>query len=103
MSLHKLSAGGGVTYLLRHTCCGDVERAADTPLSAWERLVRSPFDNEMARSPGRPQFSLVVGTHYVVRGLFFGRGATMRKSRPLHVAVGGAVPVPGRAVGGDRR
>jgi conjugative relaxase-like TrwC/TraI family protein len=35
MSLHKLSAGGGVTYLLRHTCCGDVERAADTPLSAY--------------------------------------------------------------------
>jgi conjugative relaxase-like TrwC/TraI family protein len=35
MSLHKLSAGGGVDYLLRHTCCGDVERAADTPLSAY--------------------------------------------------------------------
>jgi conjugative relaxase-like TrwC/TraI family protein len=35
MSLHKLSAGGGATYLLRHTCCGDVERAADTPLSAY--------------------------------------------------------------------
>jgi len=35
MSLHKLSAGGGVTYLLRHTCCGDVERAAETPLSAY--------------------------------------------------------------------
>src|SRR5450755_4119147 len=35
MSLHKLSAGGGVTYLLRHTCCGDVERAAATPLSAY--------------------------------------------------------------------
>src|SRR5476649_710388 len=35
MSLHKLSAGGGVTYLLRHTCCGDMERAADTPLSAY--------------------------------------------------------------------
>src|SRR5665213_3053060 len=35
MSLHKLSAGGGVTYLLRHTCCGDVERAAAMPLSAY--------------------------------------------------------------------
>jgi conjugative relaxase-like TrwC/TraI family protein len=35
MSLHKLSAGGGVDYLLRHTCCGDVERAADIPLSAY--------------------------------------------------------------------
>ncbi|HEY5200001.1 MAG TPA: MobF family relaxase, partial [Acidothermaceae bacterium] len=35
MSLHKLSAGDGVNYLLRHTCCGDVERAADMPLSAY--------------------------------------------------------------------
>ena len=35
MSLHKLSAGGGVTYLLRHTCCGDVQRAAQMPLSAY--------------------------------------------------------------------
>ncbi len=35
MSLHKLSAGDGVTYLLRHTCCGDVKRAADLPLSAY--------------------------------------------------------------------
>jgi len=35
MSLHKLSACGRVDYLVRHTCCGDVERAADTPLSAY--------------------------------------------------------------------
>ena len=35
MSLHKLSAGGGATHPLRHTCCGDVERAANTPLSAY--------------------------------------------------------------------
>ncbi|MGH3260942.1 MAG: MobF family relaxase, partial [Trebonia sp.] len=35
MSLHKLSAGGGVDYLLRHTCCGDVDRAAETPLSSY--------------------------------------------------------------------
>jgi conjugative relaxase-like TrwC/TraI family protein len=42
MSLHKLSAGGGVTYLLRHTCCGDVERAADTPLSAYYTAAGYP-------------------------------------------------------------
>ncbi len=35
MSLHKLSAGGGVDYLLRHTCRGDVDRAAQMPLSAY--------------------------------------------------------------------
>ena len=42
MSLHKLSAGGGVTYLLRHTCCGDVERAAETPLSAYYTAAGYP-------------------------------------------------------------
>ena len=35
MSLHKLSAGGGVDYLLKHTCCGDAARDAATPLSAY--------------------------------------------------------------------
>src|SRR5665213_4176792 len=35
MSLHKLSAGGGVDYLLKHTCCGDASRDAATPLSAY--------------------------------------------------------------------
>jgi conjugative relaxase-like TrwC/TraI family protein len=35
MSLHKLSAGAGVDYLLKHTCCADVEREIDTPLSAY--------------------------------------------------------------------
>jgi hypothetical protein len=97
-------ADGGVTYLLlRHTCRGGVGRAADAPLRVWGRLVRSPFDNEMVRSPERPQFRLVVGTHCLVRGLFFGRGVTMRKSRQLHVTGGGPVPMPGRAVGGDGR
>ena len=99
MSSHKLSAGGGVTYLLGHTRCGPVERAAHTPSSPWERLVRSPFDNEMARSRERPQFSLVIGTHPLVRGLFFGRGAAMRNSRPQRVAV----LMPGRTDRGDGR
>jgi conjugative relaxase-like TrwC/TraI family protein len=35
MSLHRLSAGGGVDYLLKHTSCGDAERAADAPLSSY--------------------------------------------------------------------
>ena len=35
MSLHRLSAGAGYTYLLRHTACGDVQRAAATPLTAY--------------------------------------------------------------------
>ena len=35
MSLHRLSAGAGYQYLLRHTACGDVHRAASTPLTAY--------------------------------------------------------------------
>ena len=35
MSLHRLSAGAGYCYLLRHTACGDVQRASTTPLTAY--------------------------------------------------------------------
>ena len=35
MSLARLSAGAGYQYLLRHTACGDVERNASTPLTAY--------------------------------------------------------------------
>ena len=35
MSLHRLSACAGYQYLLRHTACGDVERDASTPLTAY--------------------------------------------------------------------
>jgi hypothetical protein len=35
MSLHKLSAGGGVDYLLKHISCGDAARVAATPLTSY--------------------------------------------------------------------
>ncbi|MCA0328457.1 MAG: relaxase domain-containing protein [Actinobacteria bacterium] len=35
MSLHRLSAGAGYRYLLRHTACGDVERDPSKPLTAY--------------------------------------------------------------------
>ena len=35
MSLHRLSAGAGYRYLLRHTACGDVQRDPATPLTAY--------------------------------------------------------------------
>ncbi len=35
MTIHRLSAGAGYRYLLRHTACGDLDRAADTPLTAY--------------------------------------------------------------------
>jgi len=35
MSMHRLSAGAGYTYLLRHTASGDVQRASYTPLTAY--------------------------------------------------------------------
>jgi TrwC relaxase len=35
MSLHRLSAGAGYRYLIRHTACGDAQRDAGTPLTAY--------------------------------------------------------------------
>jgi conjugative relaxase-like TrwC/TraI family protein len=35
MSMHRLSAGSGYRYLLRHTTSGDVQRLAGTPLTAY--------------------------------------------------------------------
>jgi TrwC relaxase len=35
MSIHRLSAGAGYQYLLRHTASGDVGRLAGTPLTAY--------------------------------------------------------------------
>ncbi len=35
MSVHRLSAGAGYQYLLRHTACGDVDRATSTSLTAY--------------------------------------------------------------------
>jgi hypothetical protein len=35
MSMHKLSAGAGYQYLLRHTCSADVQRDPSTPLTAY--------------------------------------------------------------------
>jgi conjugative relaxase-like TrwC/TraI family protein len=42
MSLHRLSAGTGYRYLLRHTCSGDVQRAADTPLTSYYTATGYP-------------------------------------------------------------
>ena len=35
MSMHRLSAGSGYQYLMRHTASGDVQRLAGTPLTAY--------------------------------------------------------------------
>src|SRR4051794_4881063 len=35
MSMHRLSAGSGYQYLLRHTASGDVQRLAGTPLTTY--------------------------------------------------------------------
>src|SRR5450755_3349316 len=49
MSLHKLSAGGGVDYLLKHTCCGDASRDPATPLSAYYVASGYPAGRWMGR------------------------------------------------------
>ncbi len=64
MSLHKLSAGGGVTYLLRHTCCGDVERAAETPLSAY--YTASGYPPGRWLGAGLPGLAAGAGVHGLI-------------------------------------
>jgi len=35
MSMHRLSAGSGFRYLLRHIACGDLQRSAAEPLTSY--------------------------------------------------------------------
>jgi hypothetical protein len=51
----------------------------------------------------KPDFPDLVGTHTQVRGPVSKRSQTMPERLPRHVAVGVAVPMPGRIDGGDRR
>jgi hypothetical protein len=51
----------------------------------------------------KPDFPDLVGTHTQVRGPVSERSPTMPECRPRHVAVGVAVPMPGRIDGGDGR
>ena len=53
MSMHRLSAGSGYQYLLRHTASGDVQRLAGAELSAYYTASGYPPGPLARRWPGR--------------------------------------------------
>jgi conjugative relaxase-like TrwC/TraI family protein len=87
MSLHKLSAGGGVDYLLKHTCCGDAARDAATPLSAYYTASGYPPGRWMGRG---------------LSGVAAGRGITgvVGEEAMTRLFALGLDPVTGGALGG---
>jgi conjugative relaxase-like TrwC/TraI family protein len=116
MSLHRLSAGTGFRYLLRHTCSGDVQRAADTPLTSYYTATGYPPGRwvgtgvaglggtaEVAGPVTEPAMEAVFGHgRDPITGEQLGRA--YRRPRPLEARIDdrvarlGDMPVPDRAV-----
>jgi conjugative relaxase-like TrwC/TraI family protein len=90
MSLHKLSAGGGVDYLLRHTCRGDAEYARLAPLS--EYYVQTGYP------PGR---WMGEGLPYVGEGR--GIAGVVEEEAMTRLFAHGMDPVTGAALGANWR
>src|SRR5687768_1869287 len=88
MSLHRLSAGAGYTYLLRHTACGDVQREASTPLTAYYTEAGYP--------PGRWFGSGLSG---LAGGDGVRAGATVSEEQMATLYGEGRDPVTGVALG----
>lgn len=88
MSLHRLSAGAGYTYLLRHTACGDVERAASTPLTAYY--------TESGYPPGRWSGS---GLRGLAGGRGLATGSTVSEAQMTALYGEGRDPATGTALG----
>ena len=92
MSLHRLSAGGGYEYLLRHTACGDVERAADTPLTAYYTASGYP--------PGR---WLGAGLAGLANGAGTAAGSPVGEEGMARLYGAGCDPVTGAELGARYR
>ena len=88
MSLHRLSAGAGYTYLLRHTACGDVQRAAATPLTAYYTEAGYP--------PGRWYGAGLSG---LADGRGLATGAIVTEQQMAAVYGAGRDPVTGVGLG----
>ncbi len=84
MSMHRLSAGAGYAYLLRHTACGDVQRASSTPLTEYYAEIGYP--------PGR---WLGKG----LKGVGLSKGATVEEQQMASLYGGGRHPGSGEPLG----
>jgi len=87
MSMHRLSAGSGFRYLLRHTACGDVQRSAAEPLTAYYTAHGYPAGRWMGAGLVGTGDGLGIRTGWVVTqeamGALFGQGRDPLTDAPL--------------------
>lgn len=88
MSLHRLSAGAGYLYLLRHTACGDVQRAVATPLTAYYTEAGYP--------PGRWYGAGLAG---LADGLGLATGSAVNEEQMAALYGAGRDPLTGVGLG----
>ena len=88
MSVHKLSAGAGYRYLLRTTACGDLDRAASTPLTAYYADSGTP--------PGR---WIGTGLAGLADGAGLAAGSVVSEAQMTALYGSGRDPVTGTALG----
>ena len=88
MTLHRLSAGAGYQYLLKHTATGDCDRAGSAPLTAYYTASGNP--------PGR---WLGAGLAGVDAGKGMTAGSTVIEAAMSNLFGAGKDPVSGAPLG----
>lgn len=99
MTLHRLTAGAGYQYLLRHTASGDCDRAGATSLTAYYTQSGNPagrwLGSGLTGVGGAEAVGLAVGAVVEEEPMarLFGRGCDPLTGAPLGHAYPGSVPV----------
>jgi conjugative relaxase-like TrwC/TraI family protein len=88
MTMHRLSAGAGYRYLLKHTASGDCDRTSVSPLTAYYTDTGNP--------PGR---WLGTGLSGVADGAGLAVGSTITEPAMANLFGAGKDPVTGTALG----
>ncbi|MEU0094855.1 MobF family relaxase [Kribbella sp. NPDC006257] len=86
LSIHRLTAGDGYNYLLRHIASGDVDRRMATPLTAYYTADGYPPGRWLGGGlPGLGDGSLMVGSEVTEDQMaaLFGRAEDPLNGRPL--------------------
>jgi len=90
MGLHRLTAGAGYTYLLKHTAAGDCDRLGHEPLVAYYQASGNPPGRWMGSGltgldDGAADSRLTAGTVVVEEAMahLFGAGRNPRTGAPL--------------------
>ena len=86
LSIHRLTAGDGYNYMLRHIASGDVDRRMATPLTAYYTAEGYPPGRWLGGGlPGLGDGSLMVGSEVTEDQMaaLFGRAEDPLNGRPL--------------------